>query len=482
MNEIIKSIEQLFFSYKNIMALSVTKLPQSGGDRNYFRINYKGENEIKSVIATYSTNIIENKFFIYCTEHFSKMRLSVPVIYAINNDSTIYIQQDLGDDSLLEILKSKGKTQEVFNFYKKSLKALSEMQVFGAEDFDFNKCLVAQDFDEQQILNDLNYFKYYFIDFLKIDYNKLELSQEFKKIASILGNAPFKYFMFRDFQGRNIMIDNENPVFIDYQGGMKGPIAYDVASLLWQAKADLPDNWKKELFDYYLNCVKKLIPELNKNDLTESYNNFAFLRMLQVLGAYGLRGLIEKKTHFLSSIPDALLNLKSFQNNILPGIEIPELRKAISKITEDKIINIFTKPELKNTRLLTVHINSFSFIQRGYPEEKTNNGGGFVFDCRGILNPGRIAEYKQLTGRDEPVIKYLQQETKMDEWLSSVFSVIDVTVENYLQRDFSDLTINFGCTGGRHRSVYAADALNLHLKEMFGVKTIVKHLEQNFED
>lgn len=481
MSDIIKSIESLFFNYKNILASNIVKLPQSGGDRAYYRISYKDGDKENSAIATFSNNLKENKFFIYCTEHFSKQHLPVPVIYAVSDDFTIYIQEDLGNDSLLSVLKERGRTQEVLTLYKKSLSCLAEMQIKGSEDFEFNKCLVSEEFDEQQVLNDLNYFKYYFLDLLKLDYNKNALAQEFKKIASILGNAPYKYFMFRDFQGRNIMVKNNEVHFIDYQGGMKGPIAYDVASLLWQAKAELNDDWKEELLNYYFNCIQQLISDVNKNDFIESYNNFTFLRMLQVLGAYGFRGLFEKKTHFLSSISSALLNLKSFQNKILPGINIPELRNIISKITEEDIVERFANSVSNNNNHLVVNINSFSFITRGYPEEKSDNGGGFVFDCRGILNPGRIEEYKQLTGRDEPVIQYLQQKTKMDDWLESIFSVVDVTVENYIQRNFSNLSINFGCTGGRHRSVYAADALDSHLKEKFGVKTIVKHLEQNFD-
>ena len=482
MNDISVSIEKLFFDYKNIQPSNIIKLPKSGGDRIYYRVFYNEDGKINSVIATYSSNIKENKFFIYCTEHFKKKQLAVPVIYAINEDYSIYIQQDLGTESLLSVLLKKGKTAEVLNLYKKSFEALSQLQIKGSEGFDFKKCLIAENFDEQQVLNDLNYFKYYFVDLLKIDYNKSILSLEFKKIASILGNAPYKYFMFRDFQGRNIIVNNDEVNFIDYQGGMKGPLAYDLASILWQAKAELPDEWKDDLFNFYFECIKKELPEINKKEFIESYNNFTFLRILQVLGAYGFRGLIEKKTHFLSSISGGLINLKSIQNKILPDIEIPELRKVISKITEEKIVEKFSFQNSNDSGQLIVNINSFSFIERGYPEVNTGDGGGFVFDCRGILNPGRIDQYKQLTGRDEPVINYLQTETKMDEWLTSVFAVVDVTVENYIERNFSNLIINFGCTGGRHRSVYAADSLSIHLKEKFGVKTIVKHLEQNFDE
>lgn len=482
MNDISVIIEKLFFNYKNIHASNIVKLPKSGGDRIYYRAFYNEDDKINSVIATYSSNIKENKFFIYCTEHFKKKHLAVPVIYEVNDDYSIYLQEDLGAESLLSILTKKGKTPELLNLYKKSLKALSEMQIEGAKDFEFKNCLVSEEFDEQQVLNDLNYFKYYFIDLLKIDYNKNALTSEFKKISSILGNSQYRYFMFRDFQARNIIVNNGEVSFIDYQGGMKGPLAYDLASILWQAKAELPDEWKDELFNFYFECIKKVLPEINKEQFIESYNNFTFLRILQVLGAYGFRGLIEKKTHFLSSIAGGLSNLKSIQNKILPDIEIPELRNIISKITEEKIIEKFSFQNSNDSGQLIVNINSFSFIERGYPEVNTGDGGGFVFDCRGILNPGRIDQYKQLTGRDKPVIEYLQTETKMDEWLTSVFAVVDVTVENYIERNFSNLIINFGCTGGRHRSVYAADSLSNHLKEKFGVKTIVKHLEQNFDE
>jgi len=279
-------------------------------------------------------------------------------------------------------------------------------------------------------------------------------------------------FMFRDFQGRNILIDKGDVKFIDYQGGMKGPAAYDVASLLWQAKAAIPKNIKEELLTYYMNYLATLI-SFDESKFRKSFNELSFLRMIQVLGAYGFRGLIEKKSHFILSINQGLQNLESFQESILPGTKIPELRRIIKIITEKNFME-------KRKSALAVTINSFSFITRGYPEDSSGNGGGFVFDCRGILNPGRIEKFKMMTGRDEEVIAYLQSETQMDKWLQSVFEVVDVTVENYIERNFSNLNVSFGCTGGRHRSVYAADQLALHLKEKFGINTSVNHLEQNF--
>lgn len=279
------------------------------------------------------------------------------------------------------------------------------------------------------------------------------------------------------------MVQDEDVYFIDYQGGMKGALQYDAASLLWQAKADLSDEWKTELLEYYIVCVEEALGQsTDRGKFTGQYNGYVLIRLLQVLGAYGFRGLFERKAHFLTSIPLALRNLKWFLQHKVVGIEVPEFERMLQLIVADDIISRFEPVRATDATPLVVGINSFSFLKSGYPKDATKNGGGFVFDCRGILNPGRVEEHKQQTGRDKPVQDYLLNNTRMEEFLSGVFSVVDIAVEDYIKRDFESLAVSFGCTGGQHRSVYAADALARHLRNKYGVKTTVKHIEQNFAD
>lgn len=279
------------------------------------------------------------------------------------------------------------------------------------------------------------------------------------------------------------MVKDDEIFFIDYQGGMKGAIQYDVASLLWQAKAGLTDEWKNELLDYYIECAENELGQtIERKSFLSQYNGYVLIRLLQVLGAYGFRGLFERKAHFLTSIPLALRNLKWFLQNKKVGISVPEFERMLKLVVTEDVIGRFEPIKANAETPLVVRIKSFSFLKTGYPKNVTDNGGGFVFDCRGLLNPGRIDEHKQQTGRDKPVQNYLTEKTRMDEFLTGIFSVVDISVEDYIKRDFEHLEINFGCTGGQHRSVYAADATARHLRNKYGVKTEVLHLEQNFKD
>jgi hypothetical protein len=285
--------------------------------------------------------------------------------------------------------------------------------------------------------------------------------------------------MFRDFQSRNVMVKDNRVHFIDYQGGMRGALQYDVASLLWQARAELPDEWKNSLLEYYIEEAAKLLDTPpDKLLFISQYNGYVLIRLLQVLGAYGFRGLFERKAQFLTSIPQALRNLRWFTENGRMGIAVPEFDKCIRFCVSDEVINRFEPLRATDDTPLVVHIHSFSY-RNGIPPGDADNGGGFVFDCRGLLNPGRFDEYKKLTGRDKQVKDFLEQQTKMPDFLNSVFDVVDITVDDYIRRGFSSLHINFGCTGGQHRSVYAADALARHLRNKFGVKIELKHLVQD---
>jgi len=476
MQSMIDAIIQLYKSWKGKEPERVEVLPQSGSERRYFRLH---ENN-GTIIATYGANIKENETFIYFSNHFQKKNLPVSDILAINDEITAYLQEDFGDISLLKILETEGFTEHVYSLFKKSLEALAELQVKGDEALNYNFCLTNTEFGKQAIMADLLYFKYYFLDALRRPYDKQKLINDFEALSSYLTHTEYKYFMFRDFQSRNIMVKGDQSVhFIDYQGGMKGAPQYDVASMLWQARANLPDEWKENLLADYMNSFEYLIQSpIDRNIFRNQYNGYVLIRLLQVLGAYGFRGLFERKAQFLTSIPLALKNLKWFFENQSLGIAVPEFGKILSICVSDDVFEQFTPLQANEQTPLVVKINSFSY-RNGIPEDETDNGGGFVFDCRGLLNPGRIEEFKTMHGRDKKVMDYIEQQTRMSEFLNSVFDIVDISVEDYIRRGFRSLMVSFGCTGGQHRSVYAADALARHLRNKFKVKIELKHCVQD---
>ena len=479
MDKVKEDIEKLFKTFSSDTVTNIEKLPQSGGDRVYFRVSAAE----KTFIATYSTNLKETETFLYFCEHFKNASAPVPNVYAVNDAGILYVQEDFGTISLLDTLEKEGLNDRTKDLFKKTLKALAGLQINGDKNLDYSQCITGKEFGRQAILSDLLYFKYYFLDTLKIPYDKGKLGNDLHALSEYLNNTDHKYFMFRDFQSRNVMVKDDEIFFIDYQGGMKGAIQYDVASLLWQAKAGLTDEWKNELLDYYIECAENELGQtIERKSFLSQYNGYVLIRLLQVLGAYGFRGLFERKAHFLTSIPLALRNLKWFLQNKKVGISVPEFERMLKLIVTEDVIGRFEPIKASAETPLVVRIKSFSFLKTGYPKNVSDNGGGFVFDCRGILNPGRVDEHKQQTGRDKPVQNYLTEKTRMDEFLTGIFSVVDISVEDYIKRDFEHLEINFGCTGGQHRSVYAADATARHLRNKYGVKTEVLHLEQNFKD
>jgi aminoglycoside/choline kinase family phosphotransferase len=476
MQNITEAIRELFIKWKGKEPVSLDVLPQSGSERRYFRLY---DNNI-SVIGTYGANVKENEAFFYFSEQFREKELATPKILAISDDKQYYLQEDFGDVSLLNKLEVGGFTQPVYDLFKKSLEELARLQVNGDKDLDYDQCLTNKEFGKQAIMADLLYFKYYFLDALRKPYDKQKLIDDFEALSNYLTHTEYKYFMFRDFQSRNIMVKEDNSVhFIDYQGGMKGAPQYDVASMLWQARANLPDEWKYGLLEDYIDAFEDTIGQsINRNMFQSQYNGYVLIRLLQVLGAYGFRGLFERKAQFLTSIPLALKNLKEFFQHKSLGIVVPEFSRVLNLCVADEIIQQFTPVQATEKTPLTVKIKSFSY-RNGLPADDGGNGGGFVFDCRGILNPGRIQSMKTKTGRDKEVKDFLEQQTKMTEFLNSVFDIVDISVEDYIKRDFESLSIFFGCTGGQHRSVYAADALARHLKNKFKVKIELQHLIQD---
>lgn len=476
MLSIIDSIRALFASYNDSTSpiTSIEKLPQSGSNRIYFRILTTKN----SYIATYNDNVRENCTFFYYSRHFRQMGCPVPEIYAVNDEQTIYLQEDFGDTSLLKELEKQGHDEGVYAFFQKSLEQLARLQILGDQGLDYDWAITSREFGKQAILSDLLYFKYYFLDTLQIPYDKEKLIDDFEALSTYLTHVDHKYFMFRDFQSRNIMLRDNAVHFIDYQGGMKGALQYDVASLLWQAKAELPDQWKDSLLEFYMDKVEVILDTtIDRIRFVSQYNGYVLIRLLQVLGAYGFRGLFERKAHFLTSIPLALRNFKWFLSNKQVGIVLPEFERMLDLMVQEEVISRFEPVQANEQTPLVVHINSFSY-RKNIPEDDSGNGGGFVFDCRGILNPGRITEFKSQTGRDKEVKDFLEQQTRMPEYLNSVYNIVDISVEDYIKRGFESLSVNFGCTGGQHRSVYAADALARHLRNKFHVKIDLHHIEQ----
>ncbi|RYY55491.1 MAG: hypothetical protein EOO09_10430 [Chitinophagaceae bacterium] len=476
MQETLSAIRDLYKNWKGKEPLAIDLLPQSGSERRYFRI--RGDDG--DVIGTSGANVKENESFIYFSRHFHGKGLAIPAIYAVSDDGELYLQEDLGTVSLLDKLEEGGFGETVYALFRESLTALAKLQVLGDEGLDYSKCLTNKEFGKQAILADLLYFKYYFLDALRRPYDKQQLLDDFEALSTYLTHTEYKFFMFRDFQSRNIMVkENGTVFFIDYQGGMKGAPQYDVASMLWQARANLPDEWKEKLLEDYMDVFEGLVPApLDRQLFRSQYNGYVLIRLLQVLGAYGFRGLFERKAQFLTSIPLALRNLREFAGNQGPGISLPEFQRVLDLCVSDTVIEQFTPVQADEDTALVVKIHSFSY-KKDKPVDDSGNGGGFVFDCRGLLNPGRITSMKTQTGRDKEVKDYLEQQTRMPEFLNSVFDVVDISVEDYIKRGFDSLTVSFGCTGGQHRSVYAADALARHLRNKFRVKTDVKHLVQD---
>lgn len=477
MQEIVESIGKLYESWAGKPAESIDVLPQSGSERRYFRI-HTGDG--KTIMGTYGANIQENETFFYFSNHLNKKKLPVPEIYAISDDRVFYLQQDFGDTSVSSRLEKEGYTDEVYALFQSSLENLVQIQVKGHEGIDYKKCLTNKEFGKQAILADLLYFKYYFLDALRKPYDKQKLLDDLDALSNYLTHTEYKYFMFRDFQSRNIMVKEDGTLgFIDYQGGMRGAPQYDAASLLWQAKANLPNEWKNNLLKHYMNAFEETIGSpIDKTVFKSQFNGYVLIRLLQVLGAYGFRGLFERKAHFLTSIPLGLNNLKSFLQNNSIGISVPEFRKVLDLCTSDEVIEYFTPVQATADTPLVVKICSFSY-RKEMPKDDSGNGGGFVFDCRGVLNPGRIESMKTKHGRDKEVKDYLEQQTQMPEFLNSVFDIVDISVEEYIKRGFESLMVSFGCTGGQHRSVYAADAMARHLKNKFKVKIELTHQVQD---
>ncbi len=417
----------------------------------------------------------ENVAFLEFSRHFRRHRLPVPEIYAEDLSNGAYLEEDLGDTTLFEFLSANRSGQdigpEVVEAYRKVVAFLPRFQVEAGRDLNYKVCYPRASFDRQSIAWDLNYFKYYFLRLAGIPFNEQALEVDFTRLTRFLLGADHDYFLYRDFQSRNIMLHDGHPWFVDYQGGRKGALQYDIASLLFDGKADLPPDLRRQLLDRYLDCLAGFI-DLKRDAFMDSYYAFVYVRILQALGAYGFRGFYERKPHFLESVPYALKNLRWLAEHVKLPVALPALLDALERMSSSEKLQHSAAPSTG----LTVRIFSFSF-HHSMPADESGNGGGFVFDARALPNPGREEQFRSLTGRDTPVIAYLDRQESVHQFLSHAISLIDASVANYRHRGFSSLMVSFGCTGGQHRSVYLAEQLANHLRGVTGIEVVVRHIE-----
>ena len=473
--EIKDNIISLTDKYLSEKIIDIKLLPASGSSRIYYRI----QTENSSYIATYNSNIEENIAFLNFSKHFENAGLPVPHIISVNDEKDCYIQSDLGDISLFthvqKCIKNNSYDENTVDLYKESISNLVDFQIKRHKNLDYSVAFPTPSFDRNSVIDDLNYFKYYFLKVNdEINFNESRLNIDFQKIADFIMEAPADFFMYRDFQSRNIMVKDNHTYFIDYQGGRKGPLQYDIISLLYQVKAQLPNELRNELLSHYKKELGKYV-NIENVKFDKYYKAFILLRLLQVLGAYGFRGLIQKKQHFIESIPYALNELISLRDNLDFPFETKELSSILNQI--DKLLSKYQHVENEK---LTVIVNSFSYKNGGIPEDRSGNGGGFVFDCRALPNPGRYEEYKKLTGQDIEVQEYLNKYSEVHHFSELTQSIVSQSIDNYLERGFKNLFVNFGCTGGQHRSVFFAETTAKAIHHKYPqIKVVLNHLVQN---
>ena len=448
-------------------------LAQSGSHRRYYRFTM-GDN--RTLIGAYNEDTAENRAFFEYTRFFAAQQLNVPELLAVHEDEKHYLLNDLGTqtlyDKLCEVRQNDGDFQEVMGYYRKVVAALPKFQMTAKKGLDMSVAYPRAAFDRQSMQWDLNYFKYYYLKMVNIPFNEQLLEDDYQRFMDYLLSADDDYFLYRDFQSRNIMVNQNDVWFIDYQGGRKGALQYDIASLLYDAKADLAPEIRNELLECYLDHLEQHIP-VDRQQFKTYFNAFALIRIMQAMGAYGYRGYFERKSHFLQSVPYAIRNMRYLlQQKALPA-NLPELRHVLQTVVDS-----YVEPVEQNPDVLTVTVQSFSF-KKGIPEDSSGNGGGFVFDCRALPNPGREKRYATFTGKDDCVKEYLERYEEVETFVNHVCALVDMSVDNYLERKFTHLTVNFGCTGGQHRSVYFAERTAKHLQEKYPQIVIeLRHREQ----
>lgn len=469
-------LKDLYIHLKGAEPASIEKLPGAGSNREYYRMT---DGDGHSVIGVIGTSQEENHAFVYLAQHFRKQQLPVPELYAVSDDEMCYLQEDLGRVSLFDAISNGRKSGGHYNEQEKvllvkTIRELPRMQVIGAQGLEFENCYPQPSFDREGVFFDLNYFKYCFLKATDIEFNEVKLEESFRVLADDLTAESGEYFLYRDFQARNVMLDAEgNPRFIDFQGGRRGPFYYDVASFLWQASARYSAELREQLIGEYYRSLAQYTDVPCEEHFRGRLQLFVLFRTLQVLGAYGFRGYFERKKHFIDSIPPAIANLRELIDNGVAD-EYPYLKDVCQRMIE-------AQPKPFRHDGLVVRVFSFSY-KKGIPEDISGNGGGYVFDCRSTNNPGRYKEYKHVTGRDASVIEFLEKDGEILQFLGNIYPLVDFHVQRWLDRGFNDLQISFGCTGGQHRSVYSAEHVAHHIHDKFGVKVILEHREQKIKE
>ena len=504
-----KQLLDLYKQWSGAEPVTTEQLPGAGSNRVYYRMT--GADGV-SVVGCIGTSRDENHAFVYLANHFSKRQLPVPQVLAVSDDELRYLQTDLGSVSLFDAIRGGREaggryTLQEQQLLKRTIRELPNIQIRGARELDFSHCYPQPAFDTDSVLFDLNYFKYCFLKATELDFHELKLEADFRLMAKDLtAGGDEQCFLYRDFQARNVMLDDKgNPYFIDFQGGRRGPYYYDVASFLWQASAKYPHKLRRELVYEYYHALKQFTEVPTPHVFVARLSLFVLFRILQVLGAYGFRGYFERKQHFIDSIPPAIQNLRELldatdfpypylQSLLRKLTELPQFQQITStakradgyKTTDNNPYKphpqdgpaTFSKYDAQGP--LVVKVFSFSY-GKGIPEDESGNGGGYVFDCRSTHNPGRYEPYKQLTGLDEPVIRFLEDDGEILTFLDSVYKLADAHVRRYIQRGFTSLMFCFGCTGGQHRSVYSAQHLAEHIHQKFGIEVRIGHREQNIK-
>ncbi len=448
-------------------------MPPAGSPREYYRLHLEDK---RVVVGVFNPDKKENLSYYHFTRHFKSAGLNVPDIYAASEDYHYFLLQDLGNETLMSFLERNRETlseNEITNLFEKAVDDLLRFQMEGLNSFPFQYAYPVKAFNKRAVLYDLNYFKYAFIKANNIVFNEEQLQDDFEALAKTLLESGNDYFQYRDFQSRNIMIHDNRYWYIDFQGGRKGPLQYDLVSLIYQAKAKLKQRQRDELYRYYLKKLGKINSEAVVS-FKKNFSDFVFFRLIQILGAYGFRGLLQRKTHFLESIYPALETLEEQLGTKRFSVHLPELTALLEQSVLLK--EAFRGTPSKQGKLL-VEINSFSYKKCGIPYDISPNGGGFVFDCRALPNPGRILELSDYTGKDEKIIRFFEGFEEIARFKQNVFNLVDQSVEKYLSRRFTKLQVNFGCTGGKHRSVYMAESLKKHLEGHPGVVVTVHHKE-----
>jgi aminoglycoside/choline kinase family phosphotransferase len=479
-------LRQLFERHFRVPAERVQPLQGqlSGSGRKIVRLSAESRGKSLRAIGILYGVHEENVAFVEFSRHFRRHGLPVPEIYAEDLSQGAYLEQDLGDTTLFEFLSRHRSGASIaapaVEAYRKVVRLLPRFQVEAGRDLNYKVCYPRASFDRQSIAWDLNYFKYYFLRLAGILFNEQALEDDFNRLTEFLLSADRDYFLYRDFQSRNIMLCDGAPFFVDYQGGRQGALQYDIASLLYDAKADLPPELRQELLDLYLDRLGDLIASSGSSrgsaeiraTFMHHYYAYVYVRIMQALGAYGFRGFYERKTHFLQSVPYALRNIRWLLHNVELPVALPTLTEAFKMMVASEKL----QEGASAGSTLTVRVSSFSF-HRGLPADETGNGGGFIFDGRSLPNPGREERFKPLNGKDAPVIEYLEQQESVRQFLANVIALVDSSMSNYQSRGFKDLMVSFGCTGGQHRSVYLAEQLAKHLRTTNGVEVIVHHRE-----